>query len=317
MRYARLKPQDCDTFMHVYNRIAGSTGEFPFGPVEKEAFIRRLTRLATLYVIDVVAFQCMGNHYHILCHIPAQPPTPEEAVARHARFHELERELDPQSERAKALALQLRDISAFMKDLQQPFTRWFNRTRPVRRRGHLWADRFKNTVLESGLAVWDCWKYIEMNPVRARMVASPADYRFSSFGRWAARGRHPFHEAVERCLLPSLQALLNVQSMEELRTELQKEFARITATEAEQTQEQINTAIAVAAEKERFSTRMDRRVRYWVDGLVIGSELFVRNTMVKTRTQCKIQTRRLTRARNAQQQPEPIYCFRQLRVLIE
>jgi hypothetical protein len=75
--------------------------------------------------------------------------------------------------------------------------------------------------------------------------------------------------------------------------------------------------MAVAAEKERFSTRMDRRVRYWVDGLVIGSELFVRNTMVKARTQCKIRTRRLTRARNAQHKPESIYCFRQLRVLVE
>jgi hypothetical protein len=53
----------------------------------------------------------------------------------------------------------------FIRELQQPFTRWFNRTRPVRRHGSLWGGRFKNTILENGLAVWDCWKYIEMNPV--------------------------------------------------------------------------------------------------------------------------------------------------------
>jgi len=34
-----------------------------------------MTRLTTLYVIDVVAFQCMGNHFHILLHIPAEPPS--------------------------------------------------------------------------------------------------------------------------------------------------------------------------------------------------------------------------------------------------
>ena len=32
------------------------------------------------------------------------------------------------------------------------FMHVYNRTRPTRRRGHLWADRFKNTILENGLA---------------------------------------------------------------------------------------------------------------------------------------------------------------------
>ena len=43
------------------------------------------------------------------------------------------------------------------------------------------------------------------------------------------------------------------------------------------------TAIAVAAEKEVFTTRLDHRVRYWVDGLVIGTEQFVRQTMLRAR----------------------------------
>ena len=73
-----------------------------------------------------------------------------------------------------------------MGDLQQGFATWFNRTRPVRRRGALWGGRYKNTVLEAGLAVWNCWKYVKMNPVRAGIVANPADYRFCSFGEWSA-----------------------------------------------------------------------------------------------------------------------------------
>ena len=315
MRYARLKPEQTDTFMHVYNRVAGTAGEFPFGPAEKEEFIRRLTRLTTLYVIEVMAFQCMGNHFHVLLHTPAEPPSAAEAAERYRRYHAGQRTLHPASKQCARLALKLRDVSEFMKALEQPFTRWFNRTRPVRRRGHLWAERFKNTILEDGLAVWDCWKYIEMNPVRAHMVKNPADYRFCSFGRWSATGKHPFASAVTRRLLPTFKGLLQVESLAQVKVELQKEFARIQATEARQEPEQIETAIATAAEKEPFSTRIDRRVRYWVDGLVIGSDLFVRNTLAHTRRRVRLAKRRLVRARNPKQQPAPLFCFRQLRVL--
>jgi hypothetical protein len=317
MRYPRLKPEQVDTFMHVYNRVAGSAGEFPFGPVEKEEFLRRLTRLTTLYVIEVVGVVCMGNHFHIVLHIPAEPPSQEQTAARCRRYYGYKPALHPGSRQCVQWALKLRDVSAFMKDLEQPFTRWFNRTRPRPRRGHLWAERFKNTVLENGLAVWDCWKYIEMNPVRAHLVRHPADYRFGSFGRWSASGRHPFAPSVNRRLLPVLKGLLQVDSLADVKVALQKEFAALRAVAARQTPEQIETAIAVAAEKEPFSTRLDRRVRYWVDGLVIGSELFVRSTLAQTGRRFKLARRRLVRAHNAARQPQPLYCFRQLRVLLQ
>ena len=31
MRHLRIKPTETDTIMHVYNRISGSSGDFPFG----------------------------------------------------------------------------------------------------------------------------------------------------------------------------------------------------------------------------------------------------------------------------------------------
>ena len=74
--------------------------------------------------------------------------------------------------------------------------------------------------------------------------------------------------------------------------------------------------MAVAAEREPFSTRVDRRVRYWVDGLVIGSELFVKTTLVQARGQWAVGKRRLVRAVNGQREPQPLYSFRQLRVLL-
>ena len=63
MRHLRIKPTETDTIMHVYNRIAGSSSEFPFGNAEKEQFLRRLKKLNEFYVIDLLATQIMGNHY--------------------------------------------------------------------------------------------------------------------------------------------------------------------------------------------------------------------------------------------------------------
>jgi putative transposase len=318
MRYPRIKPEvGEETFMHVYNRVSGPTGEFPFGPAEKEEFIRRLHKLSEFYTIDVIAYQVMGNHWHALIRVPAEPPSCEEAAARYHRYYDGKRSLKPQSRKCAALALKLRDISSFLQDLQQPFARWFNRTRPSRRRGHLWAERFKNTILESGLSVWECWQYIEMNPVRAGMAETPADYRFCSFGAWSATGRHPFEAAVLSAAFPRLKGLLQVESLQELQVELRKEFARHTAVERRLDPEQIDTAIAVAAEKEKFALRLDRRVRYWVDGLVIGSELFVRNVVSRARPAINLQKRRFTRAIAPKPDQPQICCLKQLRVLLE
>jgi len=317
MRHPRIKPVGVDTFMHVYNRTVGSTVEFPFGDVEKEEFIRRVKALDRYYAIDVLAVTVLGNHFHAIIHVPGEPPTNEEAARRYSEHHDGKRCIEPDSLACTKLAMQLRDVSQFMAELQQPFTRWYNRTRLRRRRGHLWADRFKNTVLECGLAVWDCWKYIEMNPVRARIVATPADYRFCSFGEWAGTEKNPFAGAIEKHLMPVFRDLLQVQDLSELQIELRKEFARMKAVDDRKQPDEIGSAIAVAAEKEPFSTRTDRRVRYWVDGLAIGSELFVKTTMARARGIAAVKKRKLVRAINSRSQKTDLYCFKQLRVLLE
>jgi len=316
MRHLRLKPTETDTIMHVYNRVSGASGEFPFGDPEKEQFLRRLKKLNEFYVIDVLASQIMGNHYHILVHIPSEAPSNEEASARYSRFYDGKRTLNPDSPECALLAARLRDISDFVRELQQPFTRWFNRTRPVRRHGSLWGGRFKNTILENGLAVWDCWKYIEMNPVRAGMVDNPADYRFCSFGQWSATGRNPYGKAIREHLMPVFAGLLHVKSLKELKIELQKEFAHITAIESEKSPEETETAIATAGEKEPFSRRTDRRVRYWVDGLVIGSDIFVLNTVAKARGSLALAKRKLTHATDSPGAMPLLCSFKQLRTLV-
>ena len=318
MRHQRIKPVEGQSgFMHVYNRAVGSTGDYPFNAVEKGELLRRFRDLNEYYVVEVLAVQAMGNHFHALLYVPAEPPDGQETAERYRRRYPKRRALHPDSRRCRRLALKLRDVSEFMRELQQPYSRWYNRTRSRRRRGPLWAGRFKNTILEAGLAVWDCWKYIEMNPVRAGLAHTPADYRFCSFGQWCATGEHPYGEAVSQHILPFLKGLLQIESLEEVRLSLRKEFARMKAVDQHKGEEATRAAIAVAAEREPFSTRLDRRVRYWVDGLVIGTEQFVHETMLGTRSAKALRKRRLTRAFSATGDATPLCCFKQLRVLLE
>ena len=66
------------------------------------------------------------------------------------------RSIEPGTEVCRIWQERLRDVSWFQRLVQQRFTTWYNRTRPARRRGPLWADRFKNTLLETGEALWRC-----------------------------------------------------------------------------------------------------------------------------------------------------------------
>lgn len=70
-------------------------------------------------------------------------------------------------------------LSKLMKRLAGRQTRYVNRLE--RRTGSLWEGRFKSSPIETNTYLLACSRYIELNPVRARMVASPEDYRWSSY----------------------------------------------------------------------------------------------------------------------------------------
>ena len=57
------------------------------------------------------------------------------------------------------------------------------------RTGTLWEGRFKSALVDSDTYLLTCYRYIELNPVRARMVQQPGDYPWSSY-RHNALGIH-------------------------------------------------------------------------------------------------------------------------------
>jgi putative transposase len=69
--------------------------------------------------------------------------------------------------------------SLVMRDTGRDFVRAINKS--CRRTGTLWEGRFKSSLVDTGRYCLTCYRYIELNPVRAGMVAHQADYRWSSY----------------------------------------------------------------------------------------------------------------------------------------
>lgn len=72
-------------------------------------------------------------------------------------------------------------IARFMQALGRRYVRYLNDRRG--RSGTLWDGRYKASLVASGDYLWNCYRYIELNPVRAGMVTDPATYPWSSFAR--------------------------------------------------------------------------------------------------------------------------------------
>ena len=70
-------------------------------------------------------------------------------------------------------------VSALMKDVGQRYVQDVNRA--YQRSGGLFEGRFRSSLIEADGYLLACQRYIELNPVRAAMVAAPGDYPWSSY----------------------------------------------------------------------------------------------------------------------------------------
>jgi putative transposase len=106
-------------------------------------YLAHLRHLSQQYQCDLHAYCLMTNHVHLLL-------TPQESEA----------------------------CSFMMRDLGRSYVRYFNRRHD--RTGTLWEGRFRSCIVESAEYVLACYRYIELNPLRAGMVNHPSAYPWSS-----------------------------------------------------------------------------------------------------------------------------------------
>src|SRR5687767_2293349 len=106
-------------------------------------YLAHLRHLSRQYQCDLHAYCLMTNHVHLLL-------TPQESEA----------------------------CSFMMRDLGRSYVRYFNRRHD--RTGTLWEGRFRSCIVESAEYVLACYRYIELNPVRAGIVGQAVAYLWSS-----------------------------------------------------------------------------------------------------------------------------------------
>ena len=70
-------------------------------------------------------------------------------------------------------------ISSVMQSIGRRYVQYVNYA--YKRSGTLWEGRHKSSLVSVEQYLLKCYRYIEMNPVRAGMVEHPADYKWSSY----------------------------------------------------------------------------------------------------------------------------------------
>ncbi len=74
-------------------------------------------------------------------------------------------------------------LSEIMKGINLSYA--YHYKKKYRHVGHFWQDRYKSIIVSDDEYLLSCGSYVELNPVRAKMVDDPKDYPWSSYGVYA------------------------------------------------------------------------------------------------------------------------------------
>lgn len=80
-----------------------------------------------------------------------------------------------------------RGLPTLMQAVGRRYVQYFNKRH--KRTGTLWEGRYRSTLIQTERYLLACMVYIDLNPVRAGMVAQAIDYPWSSHGHYVGR-RH-------------------------------------------------------------------------------------------------------------------------------
>ena len=284
---------------HCLSRVVDR--RFIFGDAEKEMFVQFLREYEQFCGVQVLTFCVMSNHFHVLVEVPKRPEKPPDgeevlrrlkglsgaAITAGKAKQMLEMFAEARDEKGAAEYLaqfhrRMWDVSEFIKLLKQRFTQWYNGR--MERKGTLWEDRFKSVLVEGeGDPLVTMAAYIDLNPVRAGLVADPAEYRWSGYGE-AMAGRARAREGVRRIYG------LGVRRLEVTRTESMKGYRMrvfsqglegLEGTDADGNplRRGLDRAAVEKVLAERGRVGLDEylrcRVRYFSDGVALGSRGFV------------------------------------------
>jgi putative transposase len=199
----RYKIADSLAYYHCISRTIG--GRRLWDDECRRVLRDMLWRVAGFCGVELVTYALLSNHFHILVAVPPAKPLSDQELLRRVgllygeRSSRVERcrailSQDPaQAEYLRAsLRKRMHDVSAFMKELKQRFSIWYNKRHE--HFGTTWAERFTCTIVDRDPSVLSLVAaYVDLNPVRAGFCADPKDYAWCGYAE--ALAGHPMARA--------------------------------------------------------------------------------------------------------------------------
>jgi REP-associated tyrosine transposase len=159
-------------------------------------------------------------------------------------------------------------IGKAMQMLGRYYVQYYNYS--YQRTGTLWEGRYKATLIDSETYLLTCMRYIELNPVRAGMVAHPSDYPWSSY-HCNALGQ------ANELVTPHIEYRRLGKTDEERRAAYRQLFkSHIPESSLNEIRDATNKAWALGSDrfKQRIQKQLERRVEPSAKGGDRKSERF-------------------------------------------
>lgn len=217
---------------HVIQRGNNRTEIF-CADADYQFYLEKLHLACEAHGCDIHAYVLMTNHVHLL--------------------------ITPHDEQSLSKAMQM---------LGRYYVQYYNYC--YQRTGTLWEGRYKATLIDSETYLLTCMRYIELNPVRADMVAHPSEYPWSSY-------RHNALGQPNELVTPHPEYRRLDKTDEERQAAYRQLFKhRIPEESVTEIREATNKAWALGNDrfKQRIQAKLDRRVEPKAKGRDRKSEKF-------------------------------------------
>jgi REP-associated tyrosine transposase len=145
-------------------------------------------------------------------------------------------------------------VSGFIQKADGQFAEHYNRLK--KRSGAFWEDRFHCTMVDTGLYLFDCLIYIELNMVRCGVVRHPSQWRWSGYAELMGQR--------QRWRLLDVDCLLRLSGTED----------------AASFQNNFQAALENAIQEDGI-----KRQACWTESIAVGKESFVRQIETRVRRQ--------------------------------
>lgn len=128
---------------------------------------------------------------------------------------------------------QLKDISRYMKAIETSYALYYNRR--MDRNGHVFQNRFKSFPIESEDYLWQCFYYIHLNPVKAKITGNMERYQYSSAQEYIYGKKGLISEDVKKFFRNSQM----LYSKERVLAQLEETYIEDLSDEAEEQKKRI------------------------------------------------------------------------------